>query len=110
MHATTQSAKDNIDSLLDINAVRSALEKDTDQIIPALKQAVSCINDGLKQFYKDGVDVEDIVYGRASLIDQLLVCVFDHFFGDIKQPIALAAVGGYGRGELHPASAMSGTR
>ena len=104
MHATSKPSNTDINSLLDIKAVRAALDEDAAQLIPVLKQAVTDINDGLKQFYSDGVDVEDIVYGRAALVDQLLICVFDHYFSGIKQPLALIAVGGYGRGELHPAS------
>ena len=104
MHATSKPSNTDINSLLDIKAVRTALDEDAAQLIPVLKQAVTDINDGLKQFYSDGVDVEDIVYGRAALVDQLLICVFDHYFSGIKQPLALIAVGGYGRGELHPAS------
>ena len=104
MHATSKPAGEDINSLLDISAVRTVLDENADQLVTTLKHTVTGINEGLKQLYRDGVDVEDIVYGRAALIDQLLSCLFDHYFSDLNQPIALIAVGGYGRGELHPAS------
>ena len=73
MHATSKPSNVDINSLLDINAVRNVFDDDTAQLVPVLKQAVSNINDGLKQYYMDGIDVEDIVYGRAELVDQLLL-------------------------------------
>jgi len=47
--------------------------------------------------------VEELVTGRAALLDHLLRRAFHLHFAD-AQTLALVAVGGYGRGELHPCS------
>jgi [protein-PII] uridylyltransferase len=73
-------------------------------VIKLLKEAVSDIDEGLKSIYQGGSDVETIVYGRANLLDQLISAIYSHLFRDLDQEIALIAVGGYGRGELHPKS------
>jgi len=90
---------------LQLNAAPDASEELVNpRIIKLLKNAVTTIDDGLKEVYQSGSDVNTIVYGRASLIDQLIRVIYKYLFKDIDQEIALIAVGGYGRGELHPKS------
>lgn len=71
--------------------------------IPLLKQALGLINQRLDQAFYDGADIRDLIYGRAWAMDQLLTCVWRQFAWPDDQ-LALLAVGGYGRGELHPNS------
>ena len=104
MHAINEPAASDAEHLFDESAFRNTLESKPDEVLPVLKAAVTRINEGLKSLYQRGDAVEDIVLGRASLVDRLLVTLFEHYFADIAQPVALLAVGGYGRGELHPAS------
>jgi [protein-PII] uridylyltransferase len=50
-------------------------------------------------------NVEVLVRARALFIDELLRAMWDHLLvPDLAGKLALAAVGGYGRGELHPQS------
>ena len=98
------SISEDIQALLDDAALAAALKLDDAQCLDALKQIVQRINDGLRQFYQDGAPVEQIVHGRAVLIDRFLAALFRFYFNDNPQPVALVAVGGYGRGELHPGS------
>lgn len=104
MHARLEEIPATISCLVDELTLARTLESQPDSAVTNLKKAISVINDGLKQAYQAGARVENIVYGRAQLIDRLLVTVFHHVFTDIKQSISLIAVGGYGRGELHPGS------
>ena len=101
-----QSTKTNstVESVLNLSELDKAFAENSLDILLPLKNAVTQINDGLKNLYQTGTDVETIVYGRSQLIDQLLITVFKHVFRDVKQKISLIAVGGYGRGELHPSS------
>ncbi|MEE8265237.1 MAG: [protein-PII] uridylyltransferase [Acidiferrobacterales bacterium] len=62
--------------------------------------------DALKQEHLKHTSAQDIVTTQAWLVDQLLVRAWS-LHGSLIPPdgkIALVAVGGYGRGELHPAS------
>lgn len=97
-----------VDDLLDFPSLARQLSTcatdSSAEQITLLKEAVTSIDEGLKETYKNGCDVNDIVYGRANLIDQLIDVIYSHMFKDIDQEIALIAVGGYGRGELHPKS------
>jgi [protein-PII] uridylyltransferase len=98
----------NVGSLIDFSSLKdqlAACDSDTkNTIIALLKDAVKQIDEGLKNLYQNGCDVNAIVHGRASLIDQLIRIIYSQLFKDIDQDIALIAVGGYGRGELHPKS------
>ncbi|MGI9264202.1 MAG: [protein-PII] uridylyltransferase, partial [Gammaproteobacteria bacterium] len=48
--------------------------------------------------------VDHLVRDRARLVDRVLRKAWSQFAGDLCDSLALVAVGGYGRGELHPAS------
>jgi len=93
-----------IQALFNAEELSRALTQADSNKLTLIKDAVSGINDGLQKLYSEDTDVNDIVYGRSLLTDQLLVCVYQYFFADIKQALSLIAVGGYGRGELHPKS------
>ncbi|HHJ34878.1 MAG TPA: [protein-PII] uridylyltransferase [Gammaproteobacteria bacterium] len=105
------TATGSVENILDFELLSKQLgthatdaELITPDVIKLLKQAVTSIDDGLKDIYRAGGDVNTIVYGRSRLIDQLIDVIYRHLFKDIDQEIALIAVGGYGRGELHPKS------
>ncbi|UJF18905.1 bifunctional uridylyltransferase/uridylyl-removing protein GlnD [Vibrio sp. SS-MA-C1-2] len=55
------------------------------------------------QFFT-GCDVSDLVHARSHYIDQLLCRLWDYFQLSQSTNLSLIAVGGYGRGELHPLS------
>ncbi len=72
---------------------------DVAQIRTALKQA----SVQLEKMFVDNAPIRELVNGRATLVDALLQSLWKHHI-DEQMDVALAAVGGYGRGELHPAS------
>jgi [protein-PII] uridylyltransferase len=103
-----QTAISSINGLVDFASLKKQLENvaadSTAEHIALLKDAVVTIDEGLKDYYLNGGDVNAVVYGRSNLIDQLLNIIYSYLFKDLDQEIALIAVGGYGRGELHPKS------
>jgi [protein-PII] uridylyltransferase len=58
----------------------------------------------LKTWFYEGVPACELVPARARLIDRLLEHAWTRFFEPGDPNLALLAVGGYGRGELHPCS------
>ena len=57
----------------------------------------------LAQQFENNIDVVDLVHLRAHFVDDVLQRLWQQHIGaDI--PVSLLAVGGYGRGELHPYS------
>jgi len=99
-----RTAESELDDLLDIDRLTAVLKSDPEAILVTLKDAVEKINDGLKEHYRQGTDAEVIVFARSRLIEKLLATLFEHVFIECEQPLALIAVGGFGRGELHPGS------
>ncbi|BBP45890.1 bifunctional uridylyltransferase/uridylyl-removing enzyme [Thiosulfatimonas sediminis] len=90
---------------------------------PSLPQFVNALNDAeiplkdkikagrnvIKRFtdyqftqYEEGAPVAELIKERATFVDQFLKKIWGHFIMD--PDAALIAVGGYGRGELHPYS------
>jgi [protein-PII] uridylyltransferase len=70
--------------------------------LKAYKKALHTANEYLLEQFEAGEPVKDILYRRAWLIDQLLTSVWQDAI--TSTDITLVAVGGYGRGELHPCS------
>ncbi len=73
-------------------------------VVPLFKQALTDVRAELDRRYREGADITELVTGRAWFMDELLRRAW-HLF-DWKNPsdLSLLAVGGYGRGELHPHS------
>ncbi|WP_455200722.1 [protein-PII] uridylyltransferase [Kaarinaea lacus] len=98
------SVSDNsIDSSIDWKAFDSEFTKTTNPIAlfrDTLKQATSI----LKTQFEHDAPADLLVQQHAATVDQLLMRAWQYFIGTDENKIALIAVGGYGRGELHPAS------
>ena len=71
----------------------------------AFRQVVRDSQEELKNFFFAEESVEALVRARAQFIDSLLRLAWERQLdAGLAQQIALLAVGGYGRGELHPFS------
>ncbi|MEH6516394.1 MAG: [protein-PII] uridylyltransferase [Halioglobus sp.] len=71
--------------------------------IVCCKQALAKSTDYLHQKFREGAEARDLIKQRAAYVDALLSLLWDRqSWGDSE--LALVAVGGYGRGELHPHS------
>jgi [protein-PII] uridylyltransferase len=62
------------------------------------------IHQQLQQEFDNGTCVQLLVTARACAIDEILAHVWKASPLAARPDVALLAVGGYGRGELHPCS------
>ncbi len=82
---------------------RYQLAEDSNWVI-SCRAKIATVTDFLATEFERGVDVIDLVHARAVFMDGLLSAAWTHAIGDPTPKLALIAVGGYGRGELHPNS------
>jgi len=78
--------------------------KNTTNLIPLFRDALKQSRQNLKNHFEENVPPDQLVHEFAKTVDQLLIRAWHFFIGSDEEKIALIAVGGYGRGELHPAS------
>ncbi|MDJ0738402.1 MAG: [protein-PII] uridylyltransferase [Gammaproteobacteria bacterium] len=71
--------------------------------LPCYKQALRAYRAELAELFAAGAPARDLVCDTSRFIDALLTRAWARFI-PVEAPACLAAVGGYGRGELHPAS------
>lgn len=91
-----------IEQLLD----QHTLDHDLGETKNPLKVFRNALDQGtakLKALFEEGTPINELVTGRAQLIDALLLRAWRRTMPE-QANAALVAVGGYGRGELHPAS------
>ena len=83
---------------------KQELSDNPNNLLSTLKETLQTGHEAIKQAFENGADTLAVVNTRADFIDQVLTHTFKTFFADNEQQLALVAVGGYGRSELHPAS------
>jgi [protein-PII] uridylyltransferase len=72
--------------------------------VTAFKKAIRQAQDVLNARFASGRSIRRLVEDRAWFVDNLLQQAWAQFSWSAEADIALVAVGGYGRGELHPYS------
>ena len=72
------------------------------------RQTLASFDADQRRRFEAGEPASALVRERAQAVDTICIDAFNHFFkcgsGPLAANIALVAVGGYGRGELHPCS------
>ncbi|MCG7530246.1 [protein-PII] uridylyltransferase [Psychrobium sp. MM17-31] len=72
-------------------------------LISTCKQASIDFSHWLNEQFNNGGAIRELLHQRCNFVDDMLRQLWQHF--DLHQEqVALIAVGGYGRGELHPHS------
>ena len=74
------------------------------EAIAGFRSALSTGAERIATCFREGYPVEDLIRSRSDLVDRVILAVWRHFVGGQNPECALIAVGGYGRGELHPQS------
>ncbi len=72
--------------------------------LPLFKQTLKQASNTLLEYFQAGRSANELVHAWARFIDALLTHAWINQLGESQQDLSLLAVGGYGRGELHPHS------
>jgi [protein-PII] uridylyltransferase len=89
--------------LIDRAALDRALRADTTAVGP-FREALRQASERLAERFKRNDPIETLVRARAEIVDQIILASWLHFAEELTESADLVAVGGYGRGELHPQS------
>jgi [protein-PII] uridylyltransferase len=86
-----------------LETLPDALDAGTDRIA-AFREALAAGDASLRRRFEDDEPIEALVRDRARMVDVVLRRAWALHTGAADRDVALVAVGGYGRGELHPCS------
>lgn len=92
-----------IEPLADLDAAATSV-LDEPQAVRSYRDALTSARNTLASRFADGVPASDLVRQSAAFIDTLLAKAWSAHDLPIDKALALVAVGGFGRGELHPGS------
>ena len=83
--------------------MKNLIGESPDQQVSALKARIGRVDHGLANRFWNGEDTGHLIRSRSKFVDGFLTEIWQSWF-DPEEHVALFAVGGYGRGELHPHS------
>ncbi|GAA0791556.1 [protein-PII] uridylyltransferase [Marinobacterium sediminicola] len=93
-----------VPELFDSQEIQASLKAGDQPVIKVLKQALKDAQSRMDEAFRQGEDIRRLIYGRAWILDCILQLAWEQFTWPPAEQAALVAVGGYGRGELHPYS------
>ncbi|RDH88764.1 MAG: [protein-PII] uridylyltransferase [endosymbiont of Seepiophila jonesi] len=92
-----------IDSMSDFSELDQALAGTSSTPIPIFRDFLKLGTETIREGFNQEKPIAELVAARSHLVDAVLERAWNLHFQD-STDAALVAVGGYGRGELHPAS------
>jgi [protein-PII] uridylyltransferase len=72
--------------------------------IAAFRDTLKWGRERLYGMFEEGTPADSLVHARAHLVDEVLRAAWHKFLPDVREGLAMVAVGGYGRAELLPHS------
>ncbi|PCM43444.1 [protein-PII] uridylyltransferase [Marinobacter sp. ANT_B65] len=88
---------------MDRQELEARISNDTSPVMVA-RELLKERYDADAEAFRQGADVRALVHSRADTVDTVLKLIWNRYPFSSSPDIALIAVGGYGRGELHPHS------
>ena len=104
MGADPELAEDESASVFSARKVRARLRADDGKPVVAFRATLAWGRERLLSLFHEGQAAESLVRARAHLVDEVLRDAWARYLSEKSPGLALVAVGGYGRGELLPAS------
>ncbi|HWU69086.1 MAG TPA: [protein-PII] uridylyltransferase [Stenotrophobium sp.] len=103
MGAEIELAEDEAASIFSAHKIRVRLSQGGHSTA-AFRETLNWGRDRLYSLFHEGFPADSLVHARANLVDEVLRAGWRKFMPENPPGLALAAVGGYGRGELLPHS------
>ncbi|VVT32923.1 uridylyltransferase [Marinobacter salarius] len=88
---------------MDRSELESRISNDISPVVAARELLKERYNADAEAF-RQGADVRALVHSRSGTLDTVLALIWNRYAFAASADISLVAVGGYGRGELHPHS------
>jgi [protein-PII] uridylyltransferase len=89
--------------LIDRAALERALAGDR-SAVGVFRDALRDASSNLSDRFRRNEPIEALVRERALIVDNIILAGWGYFAAELREQADLVAVGGYGRGELHPQS------
>jgi [protein-PII] uridylyltransferase len=88
---------------VDLSELESRISNDISPVVAARELLKERYNADAEAF-RQGADVRALVHSRSGTLDTVLALIWNRYAFAASADVSLVAVGGYGRGELHPHS------
>lgn len=88
---------------MDFSELESRISNDLSPVVAARELLKERYNADAEAF-RQGADVRALVHSRSGTLDTVLALIWNRYAFAASADVSLVAVGGYGRGELHPHS------
>ena len=95
-----------ITTLIHLPAMIAEIEANGSSL-SAYKDAIATTRDALTELFKNGAPAAELIGWQSAFIDSIITHSWERTIpASARDSVALVAVGGYGRAELHPHSAI----